>query len=57
MANAYVSKHSDDDILKNLLNDDSILEVQKKIKIVKNEIHGDDGLEGEFKITENYRKK
>lgn len=58
VANTYVPKHSDDDeILKNLLNDDSISEVQKEIKFVKNETHGDDDLEREFKITENYRKK
>lgn len=58
VANTYVPRHSDDEeILRKILNDDSVSEVQKEITIVKNEIHGDDDLEREFKITQNYRKK
>lgn len=54
---AYVPKHLDDDPLQNILNDDSVSEVQKEIKIVRNELNGDKELEKEYKIIENYRKK
>ena len=58
VANTYVPKHSDeDDILKNILDDDSVEEVQREITIIKNDSDGDDDLEKEYKITQKYRKK
>ena len=52
----YVPKHSeiDNETISGLLSDDSVSEVSKEIKFVKN----DDGdVQREYKIIENYRKK
>lgn len=58
---AYVPKHEDDGsnniIMQNVLNDESVSEVKKEVTIVQNGILGNEEVEKEYKITENYRKK
>lgn len=60
---AYVPKHLDDDsivsseVVQDILNDESVSEVTKEIKFVKNEKVGSEDLEKEYSIKENIRKK
>lgn len=53
---SYVPKHADNTV-DSILDDESVSEVKKEMKILKNEMHGDEELEKELTITENYRKK
>lgn len=50
---------SSDDLndLNKIFSDDSVSEVEKEVKIVKNEMHGSENYEKEYKISEKYRKK
>lgn len=43
--------------LDNIMNDDDVSKVKKQVTIVRDELHGDEMLEKEYTITENYRKK
>lgn len=58
----YVPKHLDDgqndnEMVQKMLNDESVSEVKKEVTIVRNEMLGNEEVEKEYKITENYRKK
>ncbi len=62
MNDAYVPKHEDDGlgnnmVMQNVLNDESVSEVKKEVTIVQNGVLGNEEVEKEYKITENYRKK
>ena len=62
MNDAYVPKHEDDGlgnnmVVQNVLNDESVSEVKKEVTIVQNGVLGNEEVEKEYKITENYRKK
>jgi hypothetical protein len=61
----YEPRHSDDNImiqgknvdLDNIIDDDDVSKVKKEVTIVRDELVGDEMLEKEYTITENYRKK
>lgn len=59
----YVPKHFDEDgivndgMVQNILNDESVSEVKKEMKVVKSEKIGEEEVEKEYTITEKYRKK
>ena len=62
MNDAYVPKHEDDGlgnnmVMQNVLNDESVSKVKKEVTIVQNGVLGNEEVEKEYKITENYRKK
>ena len=61
MNTTYVPTYdrSSDDLndLNKIFSDDSVSEVVKEVKIVKNEMHGSENYEKEYKISEKYRKK
>ena len=56
VADSYVPRHSENN-LSDILEDDTVSEVQRETKILKNEKYGDDELEKEYTVTEKYRKK
>ncbi len=49
--------NKDSDMIQAILDDESVSEVQKEVKIIRNEKLGDEDVEREYTITENYRKK
>ncbi len=59
----YEPKHADDNAivqnlnLDNIIDDDDVSKVKKEVTIVRDEVVGDELLEKEYTITENYRKK
>lgn len=54
----YVPIYTDDsNDLDRIFSDKSVSEIEKEVKIVKNEMHGSENLEKEYKISEKYRKK
>lgn len=54
----YVHMHNDEElVVQSILDDESISEVKKEMKIVKSEKLGSDDVEREYTITEKYRKK
>ncbi len=61
----YEPKHADDTTivqsdkinLDSVIDDDDVSKVKKEVTIVKDELLGDDLVEKEYTITENYRKK
>lgn len=44
-------------VMQNVLNDESVSEAKKEVTIVQNGVLGNEEVEKEYKITENYRKK
>lgn len=66
IGDVYSPRHADEDTmiaknnsmnLDNIMKDEDVSRVKKEVTIVKDELHGDDLLEKEYTITENYRKK
>lgn len=64
IGDTYEPRHTEDAIitnnsmnLDNIINDEDVSKVKKEVTIVKDELHGDELLEKEYTITENYRKK
>lgn len=66
IGSTYAPRHADDDTmigksngmnLDNIMRDEDVSKVKKEVTIVRDELHGDDMLEKEYTITENYRKK
>lgn len=61
----YAPRHAEDTMiannnsmnLDNIIKDEDVSKVKKEVTIVKDELHGDELLEKEYTITENYRKK
>lgn len=62
----YEPRHADEDTmitknnsmnLDNIIKDEDVSRVKKEVTIVRDELHGDELLEKEYTITENYRKK
>lgn len=66
IGDVYEPRHAEEDTmitksnsmnLDNIIKDEDVSRVKKEVTIVKDELHGDDLLEKEYTITENYRKK